>query len=135
MIIAIDFDGTCVTHEFPEIGEDIGAIPVLKQIVGNGHKLILSTMRSDNPRPKSSGKEVDYTRKYLTEAITWFDENDITLYGINENPTQKEWTDSSKVFANFYIGDDAIGCPLVYGNRPYVDWNKLQMLLRLKGIL
>ena len=27
MIIAIDFDGTCVTDEFPKIGKDIGAVP------------------------------------------------------------------------------------------------------------
>lgn len=29
MIIAVDFDGTCVTHEFPKVGEEIGAAPVL----------------------------------------------------------------------------------------------------------
>ena len=47
MIIAIDFDGTCVTHEFPKIGKDIGAIPVLKELTNKGHKLILFTMRSN----------------------------------------------------------------------------------------
>lgn len=25
MIIAVDFDGTCVTHEFPRVGKEIGA--------------------------------------------------------------------------------------------------------------
>lgn len=35
MIIAIDFDGTCVTHEYPNIGRDIG--PVLRKLVENGH--------------------------------------------------------------------------------------------------
>lgn len=33
MVIAVDFDGTCVTHEFPKIGKDIGAIPVLRKLV------------------------------------------------------------------------------------------------------
>lgn len=47
MYICIDFDGTCVTHEFPSIGKDIGAIPVLKELVKNNHKLILFTMRSN----------------------------------------------------------------------------------------
>lgn len=46
MIIAVDFDGTCVTHEFPEVGKDIGAVPVLKELVKKGHKIILYTMRS-----------------------------------------------------------------------------------------
>lgn len=40
MIIAIDFDGTCVTHDYPRIGKDIGAVPVLKKIVENGHRLL-----------------------------------------------------------------------------------------------
>lgn len=31
MIIAIDFDGTCVTHEFPKIGKDIGAAPAFRR--------------------------------------------------------------------------------------------------------
>jgi predicted mannosyl-3-phosphoglycerate phosphatase (HAD superfamily) len=46
MIIAVDFDGTCVTHEYPRIGRDIGAAPVLKRLTDAGHKLILWTMRS-----------------------------------------------------------------------------------------
>lgn len=33
MIIGIDFDGTCVKHAFPKIGEEIGAAPVLKELV------------------------------------------------------------------------------------------------------
>ena len=41
MNIAIDFDGTCVSHEFPEIGKDIDAIPVLKELIKSGHNLIL----------------------------------------------------------------------------------------------
>lgn len=30
MIIAVDFDGTCVTHEYPKVGREIGAVGVLK---------------------------------------------------------------------------------------------------------
>ena len=33
MEICVDFDGTCVTHEFPKVGKDIGAVPVLKKLV------------------------------------------------------------------------------------------------------
>jgi hypothetical protein len=62
MIICIDFDGTCVTHEYPEIGKDIGAVPVLKKLIENDHGLILYTMRSDD---KMYGD-------VLTQAIKWF---------------------------------------------------------------
>ena len=33
MDIVLDFDGTCVTHEFPKIGKDIGSAPVLKELI------------------------------------------------------------------------------------------------------
>lgn len=36
MFIAIDFDGTCVSNDFPKIGKDIGAVPVLKELVEKG---------------------------------------------------------------------------------------------------
>lgn len=121
MTIAIDFDGTCVTHEYPNIGHDIGAIPVLKALVNNGHKLILYTMRSG---------------KTLTDALNWFKDNDISLYGINENPTQKNWTFSPKIFAHIYIDDANLGVPLSrITNRPFVDWRKIIIELADKGCL
>jgi hypothetical protein len=124
MIIAIDFDGTCVTHEYPNVGKDINAIPVLKNIVNKGHKIILYTMRH--------GKE-------LQDAVEWFVNNNIPLYGINENPTQKNWTKSPKIYAHIYIDDAALGCPLIfneeYSDRPYVDWEAVQKLLEEKIIL
>lgn len=124
MYIAIDFDGTCVTHDYPRIGKDINAVNVLKKLVANGHKLILNTMRS--------GKE-------LKEAINWFKENDIELYGANENPTQKRWTKSPKVYAHLYIDDAALGCPLKMdlniSDRPFVDWEVVSCLLKDNGIL
>ena len=55
MIINIDFDATCVTHDYPNVGKDIGAIPVLKLLVTEGHKLILFTMRDK--------KELDDAKK------------------------------------------------------------------------
>lgn len=124
MYIAIDFDGTCVTHDYPRIGKEIGATKVLKRLVEAGHKLILNTMRS--------GKE-------LKEAINWFKENDIELYGANENPTQKRWTKSPKVYAHLYIDDAALGCPLKMdlniSDRPFVDWEVVSCLLKDNGIL
>jgi hypothetical protein len=115
MKIAVDFDGTCVTHEYPDIGKDIGAVPVLKELVRMGHKIILNTMRS--------GAE-------LEAAVHWFKENGIDLYGINEDPGQNKWTQSPKVFANIYIDDAALGCPLSYDvrmcSRPFVNWEKIR---------
>ncbi len=46
MYIAVDFDATCVTDNYPDVGEDIGAAPVLRELAEKGHQLILWTMRS-----------------------------------------------------------------------------------------
>lgn len=88
-IIGIDFDGTVVTHDFPKIGKDIGAVPVLRKLVDNGHKLILFTMRSDIDEVTSDDYNIHKQGgKYLSEAVQWFTDNDIPLFGINENPEQ-----------------------------------------------
>lgn len=116
MIVAIDFDGTCVTHEYPNIGRSIGAEPVLAEIVKHGHKLILFNMRH--------GKELD-------DAINWFANLNIPLYGANVNPDQHTWTSSPKVHADLYIDDRSLGIPLrrTPGARPYVDWCEVSLML------
>ena len=124
MIIAIDFDGTVVTHDYPEVGKDIGAVPVLKELVENGHKLIIYTMRSGDK---------------LNDAINWFFDNDIAYWAVQQNPTQKDWTESPKCYAELYIDDAALGCPLkfnpYFSGREFVDWDAVREFLILKGIL
>ncbi len=116
MIICLDFDGTVVTHKWPDIGEDIGAIPVLKKLLHHGHQIILYTMRS--------GKELDEAREYL-------ENRGMELWGINNNPDQIKWTTSPKVYAHLYIDDAALGVPLLdKGERPFVDWKAIDRLLR-----
>lgn len=120
-IVAVDFDGTCVTHEYPRVGRDIGAAPVLKELAARGHLLILHTVRSGSA---------------LRDAVKWFDKNDIPLYGMNSNPNNP--TDSPKPYANIYIDDAALGCPLTsdlsdVNGRPYCDWVAISSELARKG--
>ena len=140
MEIVIDFDGTCVSHEFPNIGEDIGAAPVLRKLVENGHKLILFTMRSDIDDPTSADKNIHLKGgKYLTEAVGWFKKNSVPLYGIQSNPTQHLWTKSPKAYAQMYIDDAALGCPLKIdkelSDNPFVDWGAVSKILKEKGLI
>jgi hypothetical protein len=68
----------------------------------------------------------------LDAAIKWFSDNGLPLYGVGENPTQKEWTTSKKCYAHIYIDDAALGCPLVKGEngeRDYVDWDAVEKIL------
>ena len=124
LIIAVDFDGTCVTHAYPYVGKDIGSVPVLKELVDHGHQLILWTMRSG---------------KQLVDAVNWFSENDIPLYGVQRNPTQDSWTSSPKAYAQLYIDDAALGCPLSWNpeisDRPFVNWEIVKKYCETNNML
>lgn len=153
--IAIDFDGTCVTHEFPKVGRDIGAVRVLKKLIAHGHKLILYTMRSNCEGNTGASKEFPevINGNFLNDAIDWFIANGIELHGIQTNPDQLSWTTSPKCYAQMYIDDAALGCPLKldteplnteegYGEgiripigRPYVDWPAVEIMLQEKGLI
>jgi hypothetical protein len=139
--VNIDFDGTCVTHSFPSIGKDIGAVPVLKKLTDAGHKLILFTMRSNRITFKEINHHIvpDIKGTFLNDAIQWFIDNDIPLYAVQSNPDQHNWTESPKSYAELMIDDSALGCPLKYdeslSTRPFVDWEKVEELLIEKRII
>ncbi len=119
MYICIDFDGTIVDHDFPNIGNPVpNAIGWMKEFIRYDAKLILFTMRSEG------GKDGDC----LTPAVDYLKENGIELFGINVNPTQSSWTTSPKAYGNFYIDDLAVGCPLIQPlgfKRKCVNWNQI----------
>ena len=118
VFIAVDFDGTCVEHEFPKIGKTVPhCVSTLKMLHEKGAKIILHTMRSGG---------------FLEDAIQWFEKHEIPLFGANSNPTQKTWTSSPKTYAHIYIDDAALGCPLIYKGhnmRPCVDWKTVREIL------
>lgn len=128
MIIAVDFDGTVVEHNFPRIGPPVPyALDYLRQFLALKARLILWTMRSD-------GQE---RGDVLTQAVNYLSQHEITLWGINENPGQKHWTSSPKVYAHQYIDDANAHCPVIPGtlSRPMVDWSKVgpHILKQLSG--
>jgi len=123
-IIAVDFDGTVVDHIYPDIGKPVPlALEWLKKLQDLNFKIILLTMRSD---------------QYLQDAVDYLETNSIKLYGINQNPDQSFWTNSNKVYADYYIDDAAIGCPLLEltnFNRKCVDWEKIGFFLTKGNLL
>lgn len=132
IVIGLDFDGTVLTHEYPKLGQDIGAIPVLKKLVENKHRLILNTMRSG---------------RQLNEAINWFKVNGIELYAVGYNPTQARWTTSNKCHADLFIDDCSLGAPLtimktknddgeeVSYSRPFINWVVVEDYLTNMGLI
>jgi hypothetical protein len=118
-IICLDFDGTCVMHEYPKIGADVpNAVETLKKLNENQVKLILWTIRSG---------------EFLQEAVAWFAQREITIWSVNKNPQQRFWSKSPKAYAPVYIDDAALGCPLKFPSgetaRPFADWFEIERLL------
>lgn len=128
MIIAVDFDGTIVTHEYPEIGRPVlGAIETLKCLISNGHKVFLWTMRGSK---RYEGRDL------LREAVEYCEDNGINLCSVNQSPSQ--FSTSKKQYAQLYIDDAALGCPLINGDgwdRPYVNWYKVGEKLLEGGLI
>jgi hypothetical protein len=118
-IIAVDFDGTIVDHQYPDIGQSVpGALEWLKRFQAAGARLILWTMRChDSPDGDTLAKAVEYCAA-----------NGLDLWGINNNPEQN-WSGSPKAYAHVYIDDSGVGCPLLVnprvGGRNYVDWDRI----------
>ena len=95
--IAVDFDGTIVEHEYPDIGkEKLFAFQTLKELEKRGASIILWTLRA--------GKELD-------EAVEFCRKNGLEFYAVNKNYPEEVFdeTVSRKINADIYIDDRNIG--------------------------
>ena len=140
LILGVDFDGTVVTHRFPEVGQDAPhAAEVLKRFLDKGYIIVLNTMRSDKNCydpvskkliPSKMGKKLGLST-VLEDATDWFERNQIYLSGVNTSPGQKLWTDSPKVYATHYIDDAAVGAPMITleNGEKCIDWLKIEKLI------
>ena len=108
MVIAVDFNGTCVTYAYPDAtGEDIGAVPVLKRLLAEGHQLVLMTGIE-----REGEFELPIVKERWDEMIKWIEDNGLTFVGINRNPHEKYR--SKKLTADIYIDDHCLGIPMKF---------------------
>lgn len=98
MIIAVDFDGTIVEHQYPKIGPEVPfAIDSLKRLQREGrHQLILWTVREG---------------ELLEDAIKFCRKRGLEFYAINKNFPEEnvETKGCRKVNAELYIDDRNLG--------------------------
>ncbi len=99
MIIAVDFDGTIVEHDFPRIGKEIPfAIETLKKLQEEDHhRLILWSVREEN---------------LLEEALQFCRERGLEFYAANKDyPEENSKTKgySRKLKADLFIDDRNLG--------------------------
>lgn len=117
MIIAVDFDGTIVEHEYPKIGkEKIFATETLRQLINDGHRLILWTVREG---------------ELLDEAVEWCRQRGVEFYAVNkdfpEENISKNEQFSRKIKADVWIDD------LNIGGLP--DWGTIYRIITEKKTL
>ncbi len=98
MIIAVDFDGTIVTHEYPRIGKEIPfAIDTLKRLQQNHeHQLVLWTVREG---------------ELLQEAVDYCKSRGLEFYAVNNNYPEenKKNHEPRKLKADLFIDDRNLG--------------------------
>lgn len=111
MIIAVDFDGTIVSHKYPEIGTEIPfATTTIRKLIEEQHQVILWTVRRG---------------KLLQEAVDWCKERGIEFYAVNKSfPEETPGEGYAKVNADMFIDD----CNL--GGLP--DWGNIYRMIKEK---
>jgi hydroxymethylpyrimidine pyrophosphatase-like HAD family hydrolase len=95
--IAVDFDGTIVEHQYPEIGrEKLFAFQTLKELEKRGVRIILWTFRT--------GKE-------LEDAVDFCRQHGVEFYAINKNYPEEVMDESvsRKIDVDIYIDDKNLG--------------------------
>ncbi|MFV0468985.1 MAG: BT0820 family HAD-type phosphatase [Dysgonomonas sp.] len=96
MIIAVDFDGTIVEHEYPKIGKPIPfAIETLRELQRDRHQLILWSVRDG---------------ELLQEAVDYCERKGLTFYAANKNYPEEDVVKASrKLNADLFIDDRNLG--------------------------
>lgn len=96
-IVAVDFDGTLVRDNFPEIGVELNSTcNTIRQAQKLGIKTILWTSR---------------TGEHLEAAIKWCEEHNLHFDAVNQNIAEVialTGQDTRKVYANAYIDDKSM---------------------------
>jgi hypothetical protein len=122
MIIAVDFDGTIVEHQYPRIGKEIPfAVETLKLLQKDGHQIILWTFRS--------GKE-------LEEALDFCRGRGLDFYAVNKSfPEEKfDLSLSRKIHADVFIDDRNLGGLLDWGTTYQLITGKTSELKKKKSL-
>jgi hypothetical protein len=138
--IGADFDGTTVTADYPATGKPIGAEPRLKALVEFGHPLILHTCRENvlKSRSTSAGFYLEPGQMLLDEAVAWYVDRDIHLFGVNFNPHDGPAM-ARKAHCHLYMDDRAAGAPLkmdpAVSREPFIDWRAMDKILVEGGYL
>ena len=109
LTIAVDFDGTIVEDNYPNIGKPkIFAFETLKRLQQDGHRLILWTYRCNSK---------------LDEAVAYCKSNGIDFYAVNKSFPEEQLDNdrSRKIHADLFIDDRNVG--------GFIGWGEIYQLI------
>lgn len=110
MKIAVDFDGTIVEHQYPEIGREmLFAFETLKRLQAKGHQLILWTYREGH---------------YLDVAVEYCKKNGLEFYAVNSSYPEEDFPNGGtprKLDVDLFIDDRNVG--------GFLGWGKIYQIL------
>ena len=112
MVIAVDFDGTIVEDDYPNIGEPkIFAFETLKEIQKAHHQLILWTNRE--------GEE-------LKAAVEYCQKNRIEFYAVNSSYPEEKYDGSAsrKINCEVFISHKNVGGMMGWGEL----WQEIKII-------
>ena len=111
MIIAIDFDGTIVADQYPEIGQlKPNAKEVISKLKQEGHYIIIWTCRTSH--------RMHQVHDFLLEQQIPFDR----INKSNPDNVAKYGLDTRKVYADVYIDDKSI--------TELPEWDEIYILIQ-----
>ncbi len=113
MIIAVDFDGTIVEHDYPRIGKPVPfAIDTLKLLQQDReYRLILWSVREGS---------------LLQEAVDYCESKGLKFYAVNRNFPEEEIPSPRKINADLFIDDKNLG--------GLPEWGVIYKLIQAGGL-
>lgn len=139
MTVYLDFDGTVVEHQYPQIGRcNFGGYKVIKALQEAGYEIILNTYRADLSK-EALDKALDYVNRLWGMVEGDFETNLTPIAATNKKLHPQEWDMQTFMQTEIiYIDDSSQKSPLkpaVMSAGYMVDWAKIEFELKQFGAI
>jgi len=143
MDIYLDFDGTVVEHQYPEIGTfNVGSMEIITKLHDAGHKIILNTLRANCNNGTLEKALIMLNEHYYLHLKDKRGSNVVEMRSISEYCKRKLYPmpfywEQIKQVNELFIDDRAFNIPLKEAVKSFgmmVDWEELDKQFIENGI-
>lgn len=138
-IVYLDFDGTVVEHQYPQIGRcNFGGYRVVKALQDAGWEIILNTYRADMGK-EALEKALDYVNQTWPMCEGDFETNLKPIQATEKKLHPHPWDLQEFLRTEvIYIDDSSHNVPLkpaAMSSGNMVDWAKIEFELKQFGVI